>query len=308
MTKDEFDDINNPSRKKFPYKCKYGHLSEFIPADYKKQTVCNECRENLLFFDNVNFLLSKTEPGTCIIMQDEIEKNGQNCKIYVKCPNSHDYLFFDGKKFIVGCKSCGVRTKTEYPVTPRVKTERKLGIWLKKQDFDITPQAKFEWCKNKRHLPFDFCIESLKSLIELDGGGHFIQVANWDAPEETTKTDVYKMRQAILNGYTIIRILQEDVYYDRNDWQNKLLSQLINREHPIIKYISNDNCYNKHKKMFKVLTNFQEMMDIHLKPGWKEFIKNDSIEDQAKYIAENSKRKALYEAAEQYLEIFNTLE
>lgn len=41
------------------------------------------------------------------------------------------------------------------------------------QDMNIIPQKMFDWCKNIRCLPFDFCIEDLKLIIELDDRQHF---------------------------------------------------------------------------------------------------------------------------------------
>ena len=37
-------------------------------------------------------------------------------------------------------------------------------------------QFKVGWCKNKKHLPFDFVIEERKIIIELDGKQHFEQI------------------------------------------------------------------------------------------------------------------------------------
>ena len=69
--------------------------------------------------------------------------------------------------------------------------------------------------KNNRYMPYDFVIEEYKVIIELDGIQHFKQVSNWDSPEETQLRDKYKMEKANANGYSVIRILQDDVYNDK---------------------------------------------------------------------------------------------
>jgi very-short-patch-repair endonuclease len=104
------------------------------------------------------------------------------------------------------------------------KTEAKLYDFLLNEykSLNIEKQYKFEWCKNIRSLPFDFLIEEYKLLLELDGGQHFKQVSNWDSPEEIQKRDIFKMKSANENGYSMVRINQEDVWNNRNDWQNKL--------------------------------------------------------------------------------------
>ncbi len=113
------------------------------------------------------------------------------------------------------------------------KTEQILYEWLKKiyPSDHIIKQFKTSWCKNletkqKRRLPFDFLIEDLKLIIELDGRQHFIQVSNWKDPVETRKRDIYKMNQALLNGYSVIRLLQEDVWLDKNNWETNLKSAI----------------------------------------------------------------------------------
>ena len=65
-------------------------------------------------------------------------------------------------------------------------------------------------------------MEENKIIIELDGLQHFEQVSNWSSPEETHLNDVYKMKCANENGYSVIRILQEDVFYDTYDWLTEL--------------------------------------------------------------------------------------
>jgi very-short-patch-repair endonuclease len=97
------------------------------------------------------------------------------------------------------------------------KTEQKIYMILTPY-YNIQTQFKEEWCKNKKCLPFDFCIIELKIIIELDGRQHFEQVSNWSTPEEQYTNDLYKQTCANENGYSIIRLLQEDVFYDKYDW------------------------------------------------------------------------------------------
>jgi YHS domain-containing protein len=114
-------------------------------------------------------------------------------------------------------------TKESWCPLCKNKTEAKFLNWLKSNyTYEITYQPKYDWCKSpdtNRYLPFDFCIEKLKLIIETDGAQHFFQVSNWASPEDVFEHDVYKMRQAYNNGYTIIRICQENIYNDANNWE-----------------------------------------------------------------------------------------
>jgi very-short-patch-repair endonuclease len=105
------------------------------------------------------------------------------------------------------------------------KTETKLYEQLL-PFYNIKRQYKVEWCKNKTFLPFDFVLEESKIIIELDGAQHFTQVSNWSSPEENQKNDKYKEKCANDNGYSIVRILQEDVFYDTYDWLYELKNNI----------------------------------------------------------------------------------
>jgi very-short-patch-repair endonuclease len=102
------------------------------------------------------------------------------------------------------------------------KTESKL--YEKIQPFYPTmlTQFKQEWCKKISYLPFDFVIPEYKIIIELDGPQHFQQISNWSSPEEQFENDKYKETCANDNGYSVIRLLQEDVFYDTYDWVKEL--------------------------------------------------------------------------------------
>jgi very-short-patch-repair endonuclease len=103
------------------------------------------------------------------------------------------------------------------------KSEGKLFYWLKKQTYlDVKPQVIFNWCKKQKKLPFDFLLKDFNIIIELDGPQHFKQVSNWQSPEKTQENDEFKNKSALENGYHMIRISQEIVLADKEDWENKL--------------------------------------------------------------------------------------
>ena len=102
------------------------------------------------------------------------------------------------------------------------KTEDKIYNILREKYDTLAIQVKYEWCKDKKHLPFDFALEEHKILIECDGEQHWKQVAKWKTPEHNKKRDVYKMKCANENGYSIIRIVQEDVFHNKYDWFSEL--------------------------------------------------------------------------------------
>lgn len=131
------------------------------------------------------------------------------------------------------------------------KTEKILYNWLKNEypNLKIIHQANFDWCislsSNKNYL-FDFLIEDYNIIIELDGEQHFKQVANWKSPENTRMKDVYKMKLAYENGYTVIRLLQEYVYMDKLNWDNILKENIKKYDEPCNIFISAYDEYDNH--------------------------------------------------------------
>jgi len=126
------------------------------------------------------------------------------------------------------------------------KGEEKLYIKLKKVFHSLERQCKFSWCKNKKPLPYDFCIPEYKILIEIDGRQHFEKVSNWRSNKEQFIVDKFKEKCANDNGYKIIRLLQEDVFYDKFDWFNLLTEKIehLNEKNTIEnEYICKNNEY-----------------------------------------------------------------
>jgi very-short-patch-repair endonuclease len=163
-----------------------------------------------------------------------------------------------GKKYWFKCDDCFSEFETNlqsivggcWCPNCKNKTEKKLYIALLNIYPNIKCQYKVEWCKNKNCLPFDFCIDEHKIIIELDGRQHFEQVSNWISPEINHKTDKFKMKCANENFYSVIRILQEDIYYDKYDWLSKIIKnieKIKNNKCVKNKYI----CYNNEYKIFK---------------------------------------------------------
>lgn len=127
------------------------------------------------------------------------------------------------------------------------KTETKLYKILKEKYPTIIHQFKVEWCKNITYLPFDFCIPEYKIIIELDGPQHFIQIMEWNTPEEQLNRDKFKEQCANDNNYSIIRIIQNDVFNDTYDWLKDLcetIEEVKNGDEITNVYLCKNNEYN----------------------------------------------------------------
>ncbi|AQM73115.1 endonuclease [Noumeavirus] len=154
-----------------------------------------------------------------------------------------DVFMNSSKKFWFECEKKHKFSSVLYSVSSgtwcskcKNKTEAKLFSFLEENFEDPIHQFKVSWCKNPetgKFLPFDFCVS--KTIIELDGAQHYKQVMNWQSPELIQKVDRYKEEQALKNGYSVLRILQEDVWRDKMDWKKLLLEHIKDCETPITK-------------------------------------------------------------------------
>lgn len=237
------------SGKKYHFKCDCGHSVEKTLSSINKQSLgCPYCSVP------TKKLCDNNEDGHCKICFQKSFASHTMCKYWDMNKNKvHPSLICKGseKTGWFKCKYGHLFEMRLYCITGQNtwcpycinKTEQKLFDALSIYYPDLVQQFRVEWCKNKSYLPFDFVIESKKVIIELDGPQHFIQISNWQPPEEIHMNDMYKMKCANQNGYTIIRLLQEDVYYDTYDWLTELQS-VIHSNHSQNIFLSKNGEYD----------------------------------------------------------------
>ena len=107
---------------------------------------------------------------------------------------------------------------------------RNLGSWCpyckNKTEAKLKRHYETEWPDHKlsvqlvlvRKSRFDFAFCRLFLIVELDGNHHFQQVSNWTSPEDNRAKDVLKMIEALRAGYSVHRLLQRDVWEDKDSW------------------------------------------------------------------------------------------
>jgi hypothetical protein len=134
--------------------------------------------------------------NTCKMCYNISFASVEKCKyLHDKTINPRTLFKNTNKKFKFDCDLCNKVFETQLSDITR-------GIWcpfcvnkteqiLYNNLLDFYPtvktQFKVDWCKNIKHLPFDFVIEERKIIIELDGKQHFEQIGNWQSPEKIKK-------------------------------------------------------------------------------------------------------------------------
>ena len=185
-----------------------------VPSKKVCNDVCNHCFEkSFASHEKAKYWSDKNG-----VVKPRYVFKGTSTKYWFDC-NKCNHSFDTGLSSITAgnwCPYC------------KNKTETKLFDALKPLYPTLITQFKQEWCKNKSCLPFDFCIPEHKIIIELDGRQHFKQVWNWTSPEKQFENDKYKEKCANENGYSVIRLLQEDVLNNKHDWFDRIQTEIEN--------------------------------------------------------------------------------
>ena len=205
--------------------------------DVGKTTYFNTTNRNVLDSDSSKFD-KKHFPDNYI---DHIKRNVEDPKVDKILVSSHkdvrDALLKKGAeaKYLFQCEKCKCEFESRiYNVLTgywcpycKNKTEGKVAAYLQAAYPHYKSQVRFDWCRNvetNNVMPFDFGLEDEKVLIEVDGPQHFKQIAKWDAPESVRKKDIQKIRLCVEKGYSVIHILQKDIWTDRIDWKTILVN------------------------------------------------------------------------------------
>ena len=243
------EEVLKGSEKKFYFNCdKCSHkLYICLKSISSQNRWCSYCSHQKLCENN--------ECNMCFINSFASVERSKFLKD--KTINSRMLFKSTNKKYSFDCDKCNEPFETQLSdITNGIwcpycvnKTEEKLYNELKKHH-NVKRQFKPIWCKNpntNKYLPFDFVLEDLHIIVEQDGPQHFKQIGNWQTPELTKINDIYKMKCANENGYSMIRLLQKDIWHNRYDWTQELLEN-INK---IVLEKEVQNCYMCKKYEYK---------------------------------------------------------
>jgi hypothetical protein len=161
------------------YRCNCGNTSTITYGNFSRGKRCANCAGNkkLKYREVADEFLK----AGCVLLEETYTNNATPMSYRCNCGNTSSIRynnFINGMRCIM-CKN---------------KTERIVKDFLEEQYSNIISQPKFEWCKSKRCLPFDFLLEDFKIILEVDGRQHFVQVGNWGSPEENQGNDTFKTR------------------------------------------------------------------------------------------------------------------
>ena len=217
--------FKSTDRKQFIFNCVCGHKLEMVIKNItSKGHWCSYCSHQKLCENNECEMCFNNSFASVERSKFLRDKN-INSRTLFKSTNKKFEFDCDVCNKVFACQLSGI-TKGVWCSFCVNKTELILFDKLKEKYITLKTQYKVDWCKNIKHLPFDFVIEERKIIVELDGKQHFEQIGNWLSPEETRKNDLFKMKCANENGFSVIRILQKDVYKNKYDWLSELCKNI----------------------------------------------------------------------------------
>ena len=241
-------DVFKNSNKKYFFNCNFckHNFKSRLCSITGQNSWCNYCGNRKLCKDiKCNSCFDKSFSSHEKSKYWNEKKN--NCNPRKVFKNTHDKFWFNCEKN--HSFDCGLNKINSGRWCPhcRYKTETIVFNFLTEKNYIFSRQQKFHWCKNiktEKHFPFDFYLQDLKIILEIDGPQHFQQISNWQTPEIAQERDIYKEKLCLENGITVIRINQEDIFYEKTNWKNDLLNHLIEYSSPKIIYLCSENNYS----------------------------------------------------------------
>lgn len=195
---DDFTVISKYTGGKNPIsmKCnKCNHVRELVRAQgiYKKENCINCTNTRKYTTDEVGYMISDLTDGEYQISGEY--KNAQEGflvkHISDEC-NHHEFKTYLGN-FIRQGRRCPECTFV------KSKGEQKVEEFLLDNNISYVSQYRFDDCRNKRPLPFDFAVtvgDSPIALIEYDGRQHYdVMTGVWSNDEEKSESNFAKVKE-----------------------------------------------------------------------------------------------------------------
>ncbi len=251
-----FDDVKpndiTGNKSYFPVKCKKcdtkwrSNILNMIVNNHQK---CPKCHP-VFRWTPLNFVkIAREKHGYRFIYDGVTNINSIQSKIGISTANkntcNHRWVTTVSNHIynMSGCPYCNI-----------TKTTRWIADHIKDHNISVEFEKMFNWCKNpetNRYLPFDIHIPDYNIIIEVDGKQHFEHTPYFTQPtgDKLIKRDIYKMKQALTNNISVIRIYQPDLKNNFNKYKDKIIEEILrNRNRPDIICIANiDNIYKRHR-------------------------------------------------------------
>ena len=213
LLSDEYKNEN----KKIKVRCNKGHEYETRLSSLKEGCRCKKCITHEIAKNkkhSYEYIKNYIEDFGYELLSSEYDCDSE--KIILKCPKGHIYNTATFASF---------RQGNRCPICRESRGEKEVKRTLDKLNVKYEQQYKFEDCKIKLCLPFDFYLFDYNILIEYDGQQHFEIVDFYGGLDKFIDT---KIRDTIKNEYcrkNNIRLVRIP-YWDFNEIEMILIKEL----------------------------------------------------------------------------------
>ena len=191
--------------------CKEHGTFKQLPHNHLQGRGCKQCSELILLKNNKTFIKNAMKVHGNKYDYSLVEYKGNKIKVKIICkehgifeqrPNGHLTHSY-------GCPKCNLS-----------KGELKIERYLKEQNIDFISQYRFDDCKNKLPLPFDFYLTKYNICIEFDGQQHYDKKSKFYS-KQLIKNDKIKTEYCLFNNINLIRIPYINI---------KSINEILNKE------------------------------------------------------------------------------
>lgn len=212
------------SNTKYNFRCNACfHIYQMSPTQISNNTGCPYCsrrklcgncwkciKKSFASHDKSKFLVNPDKELGCIFLNSHVK-----------------YLFY--------CKDCddtflmrinSIASRESWCPNHKNKTELIIYRFLKQRGYNFIKEAKFNWSENRR---FDFYLYDYKLILEIDGPQHYKPIPYFNTKnsfEELQQIDKWKDEKALENGLQVVRMNQEDIWFDRINWKQQIVNLL----------------------------------------------------------------------------------
>ena len=192
-------------------KCK--NIFEQRVRDHIEGCGCPECSRINSIVSFATTLSQFNDTHNYFFEYDESTYVNTSTKMRMICPDHGEFWQSPGShKRGEGCPACN-----------NSKNEEFITTILKENNIEFTPQKRFNDCRNKRPLPFDFYIPELNICIEYDGEQHYHPIYGQEQLEITQFHDKIKNDYCFVKEIKLIRI----PYWDQTNINEILINEIL---------------------------------------------------------------------------------
>lgn len=192
--------------------CKiHGDFNQRPDSHVNRKDGCLKCKHDNMYSNTDEFIKKSNLIHNNKYDYSCVEYINSQTKVIIGCcehgefyQKPHDHLLG------MGCIQCNYR---------RSKPELIIEKFLIDNNISFISEKKFDDCKNKLPLPFDFYLEEMNLIIEYDGKHHFYPIEVWGGEETLERV---KNNDSIKNDYCI----QNNINLIRINYKQNLIEEL----------------------------------------------------------------------------------